>query len=60
MLTLTDSAGVQRAQWQGPQGELPTTEVRWTEGQVAFVIMPEDQRGEVIRLQFKRRYVGTN
>jgi len=52
-LTLTDSAGVQRVQWQGPQGVLPATEVQWTQEQVAFVLVPEDQRGEAIRLRFR-------
>jgi len=57
-MTLTDSAGVRRAQWAGPQGELPTTEVDWTDERVSFVLAPEDQRGEVIRLLFQASVSG--
>ena len=58
MLTLTDSAGVQHAHWRGPQGELPTREVRWTREEVAFVVAPEDQRGDAIRLSFRATVSG--
>lgn len=57
-LTASDSAGVRRVGWEGPQGTLPASDVAWSEERIAFVIAVEDQDRQTIRLRFEGRVEG--